>query len=142
MSLALGERVPAFTFDGVNALLVLFFLTFVHLQHSEVWLPLTGLAGRLLMSPAHHQIHHSIDPMHYNSNLGNALAIYDWLFGTLIVPQKTSPRLVFGVFEPGVDPHSVTELIVTPFRKALVAVAPSAPQQPEHAARKSLEMTR
>jgi sterol desaturase/sphingolipid hydroxylase (fatty acid hydroxylase superfamily) len=133
MSFAFGGHHASFAFDGTNVFLVLFFFTFVHLQHSEVWLPLRGALGRLLMSPAHHQIHHSIDPAHYNSNLGNALAIYDWLFGTLIVPEKESPRLSFGVEEPGVDPHSVTELLITPCRMVALALIPEAPA-PENVA--------
>lgn len=126
-SFALGEHAPAFSLGGGNVLLVLFFFTFVHLQHSEVWLPLRGVAGKMLMSPAHHQIHHSIDPAHYNSNMGNALAIYDWLFGTLVMPTKESPRLAFGVDEPGVDPHCVTELVVSPFRNVARALSPKLP---------------
>lgn len=139
----LGAHVPAYTLGGANAFLILFFFTFVHLQHSEVWLPLRGWAGRLMMSPAHHQIHHSIDPAHYNSNMGNALAVYDWLFGTLLVPAKESPRLAFGVEEPGVDPHCVTELIVSPFRNVAAALVPqvASPEAPV-ALQKSIEVTR
>lgn len=126
---ALGARHLAYAVDGTNVFLALFFFAYVHLQHSQVWLPFTGRLGRLLMSPAHHQIHHSIDPAHYNSNLGNALAIWDHLFGTLIAPVEESPRLAFGVEEPGVDPHSVTELLLTPFRNVAVALLPQAPAQ-------------
>jgi sterol desaturase/sphingolipid hydroxylase (fatty acid hydroxylase superfamily) len=142
-SFALGEHVPAFSLGGANAFLVVFFFTFVHLQHSEVWLPLRGWAGKLLMSPAHHQIHHSIDPAHYNSNMGNALAIYDWMFGTLVMPTEKSPRLAFGVEEPSVDPHSVTELVLSPFRNVALALIPKvpAPEAPV-AIEKSLEITR
>ncbi len=128
---ALGGRYPAYAVDGANAFLVFFFFAYVHLQHSQVWLPFTGTLGKLLMSPAHHQIHHSIDPAHYNSNLGNALAIWDWLFGTLVMPANENPRLAFGVEEPGVDPHSVTQLLIAPFRNVAAALATTlAPQQP------------
>jgi sterol desaturase/sphingolipid hydroxylase (fatty acid hydroxylase superfamily) len=125
MRYALGSA-ETFAFAGANILTVVFFFTFVNLQHSEVWLPLRGLAGRLLMSPAHHQLHHSIDPAHYNSNLGNSLAVFDWIFGTLIVPSRDSPRLKFGVVEPGVDPHSVTALLVSPFVAVARALTPKA----------------
>jgi sterol desaturase/sphingolipid hydroxylase (fatty acid hydroxylase superfamily) len=141
---AMGEHVPVFSLGGTNGFLVIFFFTFVHLQHSEVWLPLRGLAGRLLMSPAHHQIHHSIDPAHYNSNMGNALAIYDWLFGTLLVPSAESPRLAFGVEEPGVDHHSVTELVLSPFANVARALIPrvGAPVPPPIVLEKSVEISR
>lgn len=137
---AFGARFAAYAVDGTNAFLVLFFFAYVHLQHSQIWIPFTGALGRLLMSPAHHQIHHSIDPAHYNSNMGNALAIWDWMFGTLVVPQKESPRLAFGVEEPGVDPHSVTELLLTPFRDVAVALLPQAPAQ--EALEKRAELSR
>jgi sterol desaturase/sphingolipid hydroxylase (fatty acid hydroxylase superfamily) len=39
-------------------------------------------------SPAHHQIHHSTDPRHFDRNLGYALSIWDWAFGTLWVPER------------------------------------------------------
>ncbi len=127
MGFAFGNRFQAFSLGGTNLFLVGFFFIFVHLQHSQVWLPLTGTLGKLFMSPAHHQIHHSIDPAHYNTNMGNALAVYDWLFGTLTIPEKASRRLAYGVEEPGVDPHSVTELIVSPFRNVAVALIPRIP---------------
>lgn len=144
MGFVFGARAPIFAIDGTNAFLVAFFFAYVHLQHSQVWLPFTGLLGRVFMSPAHHQIHHSINPTHYNSNLGNALAIWDWLFGTLIAPQKESPRLTFGVEEPGVDPHSVTELLVTPIRKVIAGLLPHPPAAPEGvvALEKSAEVSR
>jgi sterol desaturase/sphingolipid hydroxylase (fatty acid hydroxylase superfamily) len=127
MSYAFGARYPSFAIDGANIFLVLFFFAYVHLQHSQIWIPFTGTLGKLLMSPAHHQIHHSIDPAHYNSNMGNALAIWDWLFGTLAMPTKENPRLAFGVAEDGVDPHSVTELLVAPFGNVVAALTPAAP---------------
>jgi sterol desaturase/sphingolipid hydroxylase (fatty acid hydroxylase superfamily) len=51
------------------------FLTISHLRHSHVWLPFTGLVGRVLHSPAHHQIHHSTDPKHFDKNLGFAMSV-------------------------------------------------------------------
>ena len=53
-----------------------------------MWIPFTGLAGRILQSPAHHQIHHSDNPAHWDKNLGFALAVWDWAFGTLYIPER------------------------------------------------------
>ena len=64
-----------------------FIYVYVHLQHSQVWIAFTGWLGRLFMSPAHHQIHHSSNPAHFNKNLGSCLALWDWMFGTLHVPS-------------------------------------------------------
>jgi sterol desaturase/sphingolipid hydroxylase (fatty acid hydroxylase superfamily) len=68
-----------------------------HLQHSQFWLSATGLVGRIVLSPAHHQIHHSSDPVHFDKNFGASLALWDWLFGTLHIPQKQNEHIRFGV---------------------------------------------
>ena len=62
-------------YRGVNVFLLTFTMTILHLRHSHVWLPFTGLAGRILQSPAHHQIHHSTNPKHFNKNLGFGMSI-------------------------------------------------------------------
>ncbi len=74
---------------GNNIMLIVFIHADV-LQHAHVWLAFRGVLGRLFISPAHPQVHHSTNPIHFNKNLGSCLAIWDWLFGTLHVPAKTS----------------------------------------------------
>ncbi len=68
--------------------LVLFIHAYVHLQHSHMWIAFRGLAGRIFVSPAHHQVHHSDNPKHFNKNFGSCLALWDWMFGTLYVPAE------------------------------------------------------
>jgi sterol desaturase/sphingolipid hydroxylase (fatty acid hydroxylase superfamily) len=41
-----------------------------------MWIAFTGVAGRILQSPAHHQLHHSANPAHFDRNLGFALAFW------------------------------------------------------------------
>ena len=42
-----------------------------------------GFIGKyIIVSPAAHRIHHSVDPKHYNKNLGNTFIFWDHLFGT------------------------------------------------------------
>jgi hypothetical protein len=41
-----------------------------------------------LRQPAHHHVHHSANPKHFNKNFGSCLALWDWMFGTLYVPEK------------------------------------------------------
>jgi sterol desaturase/sphingolipid hydroxylase (fatty acid hydroxylase superfamily) len=89
------------------------------LQHSQFWMPLRGLPGRLILSPSHHQLHHSTDAAHYNCNLGSVLAVWDWMFGTLVVPPLQSPRLRFGVAQNATDPHRLSTLLVDPVVNAL-----------------------
>jgi hypothetical protein len=74
------------------------------------------------MSPAHHQLHHSADPAHFNCNLGASLAIWDWLTGSLRMPSVEPPRLAFGVSGHTHDPHGVMGLVVDPAVNALKAL--------------------
>ena len=101
---------------GQNALFLVFILTVLHLQHSHAWMTFTPF-GRWLLSPAHHQIHHSADPAHFGKNLGSCLAVWDRLFGTLHVPGERPRDLAFGA--AAVDPHSLTGGFATPFVEAL-----------------------
>jgi sterol desaturase/sphingolipid hydroxylase (fatty acid hydroxylase superfamily) len=94
------------------------------LQHSHVWLPLRGWLGRLILSPAHHQIHHSVAREHHDKNFGNMFGVFDWLFGTLYVPPKQRPKLVFGVDTLPNPEHDLKEAIVTPFIEAARRLAP------------------
>jgi sterol desaturase/sphingolipid hydroxylase (fatty acid hydroxylase superfamily) len=128
---AAGKSLSIFLIGGSNVISVAFFFLLAHLQHSQFWIPLRGLPGRLLLSPAHHQIHHSLDPAHYNTNFGSFLAVFDWMFGTLSIPPQTSPRLRFGVAQPGTDPHRISTLLLTPLGGALALLARRAKQAPQ-----------
>jgi sterol desaturase/sphingolipid hydroxylase (fatty acid hydroxylase superfamily) len=115
---AAGKPVNLYLIDNTNVITVAFLFLLAQLQHSQFWIPLRGLPGRLLLSPAHHQIHHSVDPRHYNRNLGSFLAIFDWMFGTLAIPEKETQHLTFGVAQQTEDPHRVSALLVTPVVEA------------------------
>lgn len=71
-----------------NFLSMAFWYTILHLRHTELPFYATGLLGKIIQAPAHHQVHHSTNPAHFDTNLGYCLSIYDWLFGTLYVPKK------------------------------------------------------
>jgi sterol desaturase/sphingolipid hydroxylase (fatty acid hydroxylase superfamily) len=107
-------NVHSYSVDGKNILFIVFLWTIGHLQHSQLWIPFSGRWGRLVLSPAHHQIHHSNDPRHYNRNFGSVLAIWDGFFGTLEIPSPENPRLAYGAAGPDEDPHSTTGILVAP----------------------------
>ncbi len=58
-----------------------------HLRHSHIWVSYGRVMEHILISPAQHQIHHSSDPIHHDKNYGEVFAIWDWMFGTLYVPD-------------------------------------------------------
>jgi sterol desaturase/sphingolipid hydroxylase (fatty acid hydroxylase superfamily) len=115
----IGKPVEIFAIDGANIFMLVYIYLAVHLQHSQFWIPLRGPLGRLFMSPAHHQIHHSTDPAHYNKNMGASLAIWDWLFGTLEIPEKEPPKMQFGILDSDPERHSLTSLLLKPVVRAL-----------------------
>jgi len=92
-----GKELAMSAVLGTNILLLCYMALYGHLQHSQVWIPFTGWAGKIFLSPAHHQIHHSNTRQHFDKNFGMGLAVFDWIFGTLYVPAKHNERIVFGV---------------------------------------------
>ena len=50
------------------------------------------------MSPAHHWVHHSINPIHLNKNFGTVFIFWDKLFGTFAdVDRDVAGGLIYGV---------------------------------------------
>ena len=104
---------------GGNVVVLAFVWIIGHLQHSHLWIAVTGPLGRVIVSPAHHQIHHSNNPKHFNKNFGSCLAIWDWIFGTLHMPTRDREDLTFGVGSDTPDhDHTVVGGMLTPFAMA------------------------
>jgi sterol desaturase/sphingolipid hydroxylase (fatty acid hydroxylase superfamily) len=125
----LGQSVAPFTIADSNVIVLAFFFLIGHLQHTHFWIAFTGIWGRIILSPAHHQIHHSTDPAHFNKNLGSFLAIWDWLFGTLHVPTKARLKLDFGVEPKTRDAHTVTGGLLAPVVRSLAHLKPLLPSR-------------
>jgi sterol desaturase/sphingolipid hydroxylase (fatty acid hydroxylase superfamily) len=89
-----------------------------HLKHSHIWISYGPWLDHVLISPAHHQIHHSVDPKHWDKNFGGRFAIWDVLFGTVYLP-RTAEALSVGLPErDGPPPRTVAELYAQPFGSA------------------------
>jgi sterol desaturase/sphingolipid hydroxylase (fatty acid hydroxylase superfamily) len=115
---AFGDTTYQYALSGNNIILVVFIHLYVQLHHTHMWIAFRGVLGRIFISPAHHQIHHSTNPIHFNKNLGSCLAIWDWLFCTLHVPAKTREKLTFGVDPAYPDAHTITGEFLSPFSRA------------------------
>jgi sterol desaturase/sphingolipid hydroxylase (fatty acid hydroxylase superfamily) len=91
-----GVAVTYYSFLGVHA--VLFASNLIgNLRHSPVWISYGPHWGRWLVSPAHHQLHHSCEPQHVGCNRGFELAVWDRLYGTLLVPETRQPTFRLGL---------------------------------------------
>jgi len=122
-----GEVAYQYAINDTNIILVLFIHTYVHLQHTHMWISFRGVLGRIFVSPAHHQVHHSGNPKHFDKNFGSCLALWDWMFGTLYVPDKEREPLVFG-FPDHPDAHTVKGELFEPFVNAAGHLKPMLPR--------------
>jgi sterol desaturase/sphingolipid hydroxylase (fatty acid hydroxylase superfamily) len=123
-----GNTSYQYAINDTNMILVIFIHTYVHLQHSHMWIAFTGALGRVFVSPAHHQVHHSGNPKHFNKNFGSCLALWDWMFGTLYVPQKGREPLSFG-FPDRADAHTFKGEVIDPVINAAGHLKPLLPKR-------------
>jgi len=109
VGLALYLTGGAFTTTAISlfGILVLAGLVQGALNHSHV--PLCyGWFNRFWVGPTFHQIHHSAEPRHRDKNLGAAIPVWDWVFGTLYLPQP-GETYILGLNEQSLgdaNPHN------------------------------------
>jgi sterol desaturase/sphingolipid hydroxylase (fatty acid hydroxylase superfamily) len=114
LGFALGPAASPSVLFHTNCVLVVYYLTLQHLRHSELWLAFPAWLGHIIQSPAHHQLHHSASPDHYDKNLGFLLAIFDAAFGTLRVPRPDEGVSEFGLSGAPAD-ESLADFYFQPF---------------------------
>lgn len=92
-----GSRLSMFDIVGANVFVFAFNILGSNLRHSHIWLSWGDRVESWLISPAQHQLHHSVEPKHFDRNLGSALAIWDSWFGTLVKASsvKSPPAVGF-----------------------------------------------
>ena len=117
-----GRAAHQYALSETNMILVFFIYLYAHLQHTQLWITFTGWLGHVFMSPAHHQIHHSRDPAHFNKNLGSCLALWDWMFGTLYIPAAEPEALRFGVEPDRPHAHTMRGELWAPFGHAVAVL--------------------
>ena len=107
-------NVSLITLLGINVLNFLFYFFGANLRHSHVKLKYFSFLEYIFISPYQHQIHHSNNQQHFDSNLGSRLAIWDYLFGTLI-KSKEVKELKFGLGEEDQHYDSFSKNLLNPF---------------------------
>jgi len=117
-----GEQVTLATVLGASVFSVAFNALGSNLRHSHIGLGYWKPVERVLISPAQHQVHHSMDARHVDRNFGAVLAIWDVLFGTHAFSER-GRSLEFGVrgeYHDGAQ--SLRALYARPFTEAAGAV--------------------
>lgn len=113
---------PMATIIGANAFLVLANMTVANFHHSHIWISFGPVLERVFISPAQHQVHHSIERRHFDKNYGQTLAIWDWMFGTLYLTQQTE-RVTFGLEGKAEAPlmtQRLSQLLLDPVKRLIV----------------------
>ena len=120
----IGAGISVYFFLGTHIVLAVLNF-FDNLRHSSVWLTYGKTLNKWIISPAHHQLHHSMESRHLGCNLGSALAIWDRLNGTLIVPSQTKETFRVGLLpEDGPNHIGLWSLYVEPLIAAYRCVVP------------------
>ena len=88
-----GRELSTFHILGVDLLGFLLNAAGANLRHSHIWLSF-GYAEKWFISPAQHQLHHSVE--HGHANLGTYLACWDRMLGTHRKAEKRE-QLKFGL---------------------------------------------
>ena len=91
-----AHQVQTITYLGVNIFAFVFMFFGANLRHSSVKLKYFNFLEYIFMSPYQHQIHHSNQPEHFDRNMGSKLAIWDWMFGTLLRSRQVD-KVTFGI---------------------------------------------
>lgn len=91
-----SNGVNLYTIVGVNIFTFVFHVTGSNLRHSHINIHYWPWLERLLISPCQHQVHHSLAEEHFDKNFGAALAVWDWIFGSLHL-SEVDRELSFGL---------------------------------------------
>jgi len=88
---------------GVNPVMFLAIMSiesawgiFVHVSEGTLKNGKLGILQYLIITPAHHRVHHAKTPLYIDTNFASIVPIWDWMFGTL-QPFKEEVKLEYGI---------------------------------------------
>ena len=91
-----GDQVTLITVFGASVLSCTFNTLGANLRHSHISIGFWKPVERIFISPAQHQIHHSVAERHFDKNFGVAFAFWDLAFGTHC-HSEPDEKLQFGL---------------------------------------------
>ncbi|MEO2266296.1 sterol desaturase family protein [Pseudoalteromonas sp. YIC-656] len=108
-----GTQLSMYDILGANVFVFMFNAMGSNLRHSHVWLSWGKHVEKWFISPAQHQIHHSDNPRHFDTNLGSALAVWDRMFGTLIRADEVG-KISIGVGQYDAGHNTIRDIYTKP----------------------------
>lgn len=118
------HQIEKITFLGINIFSFIFLFFGANLRHSSVKLKYFNFLEYFFLSPYQHQIHHSNLPEHFDQNLGSKLAIWDWMFGTLLCSNQVN-KITFGISKEEDKQHKYNSFVnnlYLPFKNIYKAI--------------------
>lgn len=110
-----AHPIEEMTLIGANVFSFAFLFFGSNLRHSHIPLKYFNWLEYIFISPFQHQIHHSDNEAHFDKNLGSKLAIWDWMFGTLMRSESVG-SVNFGIGKHEESRYdSLLKNIFTPF---------------------------
>jgi sterol desaturase/sphingolipid hydroxylase (fatty acid hydroxylase superfamily) len=104
------------TVFGLNVYVVRNILMMDFVRHTHFKISF-GPLNNVVLCPHWHQLHHSVDPRHYDKNFGLMFSFWDRIFGTLFVPAPDED-FKFGLVDRDVrDYQSLHGLYILPLKK-------------------------
>ncbi|MER8653459.1 sterol desaturase family protein [Mesorhizobium sp. M0847] len=101
---------------GINVYVIRNILMMDFVRHTHLKISFGRLNG-VILCPHWHQVHHSVDPRHYDKNFGLLFSFWDRIFGTQFIPDPDED-LKFGLIDRDVrDYQSLFGLYVLPLKK-------------------------
>jgi len=105
---------------GVNPMAVLIFEIVLNgaatFNHANINLPLDKIIRLIVVTPDMHRIHHSTNPIEFNSNYGFCLSCWDRLFNTYTAEAKQPQDSMDIGLKPYRQALSFTALLWLPFK--------------------------
>ena len=116
------NNVDLVTVLGVNIFVFMFNILGSNLRHSHIGIRYWKWLEYILISPAQHQIHHSVLYKHHDKNFGAVFAFWDWSFGSLHHSEDTE-NLKLGLEKnPAINSHSLKNLYLKPIIEILMII--------------------
>ncbi len=102
---------------GVNVYVLRNIIMMDFVRHTHLKISFGRILNQIILCPHYHQLHHSIDPKHYDRNFGLMMPVWDRLFGTLAIPEPNE-SFAFGLSDREHDEYqSLPGLYILPLRK-------------------------
>jgi sterol desaturase/sphingolipid hydroxylase (fatty acid hydroxylase superfamily) len=105
------------TVFGLSAYTIRGLLMMDVVRHTHLGMSYGPWLNQVFLCPHYHQLHHSVDPRHYDRNFGLLFPFWDRMFGTLAVPAP-GQRFSFGLADSeAAEYQSLLRLHVLPILK-------------------------